>query len=140
MHIQLIRYYSDRRVAKSTLLINSLPFGEAREPVLPATRHHPSAPLLSPGTYRYQPVSTSQSPMSLKVCRSQGLPRVTFGWSLFRQTASDTICIGQSSPSLPPEERTLQRQQETFSRFVTQVYEAFAKGEPMTLEVTAQKP
>lgn len=140
MYIQLIRYYSDRRVAKSTLLINSLPFGEAREPVLPATRHHPSAPLLSPGTYRCQPVSTSQSSMSLKVCRSQGLPRITFGWSLFRQTAGDTICIGQSSPSLPPEERTLQRQQETFGRFVTQVYEAFAKGEPMTLEVTAQKP
>lgn len=30
MHIQLIRYYSDRRIAKSALLINSLPFGEAR--------------------------------------------------------------------------------------------------------------
>ncbi|MDD7526106.1 MAG: hypothetical protein SPK34_06320, partial [Bacteroidaceae bacterium] len=57
-------------------------------------------------------------------------------WDALKQWQSNVILIGQTDSTLPPERQELDRQQDTFDAFTQHVYEAYAKGEPITLEVS----
>ena len=59
-----------------------------------------------------------------------------FGWDANRQWQVSVILLGHADPTLPPEEQELTRQQEAFDAFTQHVYEAYAMGEPITLEVS----
>lgn len=131
MTIDLNRYYHTRCLVKSQLVINHVPFGEAREAdSVPGMKGG-----LEAGTYRCQCVASELSPMTLKVCRQRGKGRIIFGWDLLRQSAMGIICMGAADTDVPPEERELVRQQETFKMFTQMIYKAYAEGEEFVLNI-----
>lgn len=131
MTIDLNRYYHTRCLVKSQLVINHVPFGEAREAdSVPGMKGG-----LEAGTYRCQCVASELSPMTLKVCRQRGKGRIIFGWDLLRQSAMGIICMGAADTDVPPEERELVRQQETFKMFTQMIYKAYTEGEEFVLNI-----
>ena len=132
MHIQLLRYHHSPQGIRSQLMLDGAPFCHAHEPHS-IMRSHDALPQ---GTYRCKCFASLLSPMTLKVIRQKGKAIMMFGWDALKQWQSNVILIGQTDSTLPPERQELDRQQDTFDAFTQHVYEAYAKGEPITLEVS----
>ena len=132
MNIQLIRYHQSPQGIHSQLMVNGTPFCHAHEQGSSLRSHNQ----LSAGTYRCKCFASVLSPMTLKVCRQRGKAVMMFGWDANRQWQVGVILLGHADPTLPPEEQELTRQQEAFDAFTQHVYEAYAMGEPITLEVS----
>lgn len=138
MKLALTRYYRDTHSAKGTLALDGHPLGETREalPIGLCRRKHGA--LLPPGTYQCRPTATMLSPMTLKVCQPAGHTRVFIAYDPVRQEMTDHILVGQADPLLLPQERELTRQAATFEALTQRVYQAYATGEDITLEVTEE--
>ncbi|MBO7592290.1 MAG: hypothetical protein J6T00_02825 [Bacteroidaceae bacterium] len=132
MNIQLFRYHQSSQGIHSQLMVNGTPFCHAHEPAGSSRSHNQ----LSTGTYRCKCFASVLSPMTLKVCRQPGKAVMMFGWDALLQWQGGVILLGHADPTLPPEEQMLTRQQATFDAFTQHVYEAYATGEPITLEVS----
>lgn len=131
MLIDLIRYHITPSLVKGRLLIDGEPFCETREPgtLSGANAHLPT------GTYPCRCVATRFSPMTLRVIRRRGQHTVHFGWDALRQHLSGTICVGMANDALPPEERELTHQQDTFERLTRRLYYAYADAEEIELRI-----
>ncbi len=131
MHIQLLRYHHSPQGICSQLMLDGAPFCHAHEPHS-TVQSRDALPL---GTYGCKCFASLLSPMTLKVCRQKGKALMMFGWDALKQWQGSMILLGKTDPALPPEEQMLTCQQDTFDAFTQHVYEAYAKGEPITLEV-----
>ena len=112
-------------------MLDGAPFCHAHEPHSTVQSRN-ALPL---GTYGCKCFASLLSPMTLKVCRQKGKALMMFGWDALKQWQGSMILLGKTDPALPPEEQMLTCQQDTFDAFTQHVYEAYAKGEPITLEV-----
>ena len=132
MNIQLIRYHQSSQGIRSQLLVDGAPFCHAHE----ARHTMRSRDALPTGSYQCKCFASLLSPMTLKVNRQQGKAIIMFGWDALQQWQGGMILLGHTDPTLPPEQQELTHQQETFATFTQHVYEAYANGEPITLDIT----
>lgn len=135
MKLTLIRYFQQGLCVKGTLYVDGKPLGETRE-ALPIGRHFRKTPaLLPPGIYRCLPYANNCAAMTLKVCQKAGHDILSFGWDVLQEPLANLILLGQANKRLPPEQRRLHHQEETFAAFTALLYRAYAAGESFELEV-----
>lgn len=145
MKITLTRYHQSATLTRSrfTAQLDTDPTArlvcEAREPgnQVPSIGQWTHIPHPIPtGVHRCAITTSDVSPMTVKVCQRRGTYRTIIGFDPIRQWRANMIILGQADPTEPPEERTLDRQQETFNAFTALVYRAFAHGETISIDVT----
>ncbi len=137
MKITIIRYHHKNLCVKGVFHVDGQPMGETRE-ALPIGHRYKKTPLLPPGLYRCLPCSTDYAAMTLKVCQKAGHNLLAFGWEAVKQQQLGKILVGQACPTVPPDDRKLERQEETFAQLTDRIYQAYANQENFELEVVEQ--
>lgn len=137
MKINIIRYHCKDLCVKGMFYVDGQPMGETRE-ALPIGYRYKKRPILPAGLHRCLPCSTDCAAMTLKVCQKAGHNRLTFGWDALKQQQLGRILVGQACPTVPPDDRKLERQEETFAQLTQRIYQAYANQEDFELEVVEQ--
>jgi hypothetical protein len=143
MKIVLERYYGDWRITKSVMTVT----GEDAEILLRCEAREPrfaqyieafpgcSRCCLACGEFACKVVATEMSPMTLTVVKSPGHRCCRIGWDYVAQVKANTVLVGESDGYELDEYRDIVRSKETFDRLTALVYQAYATGEKISLEV-----
>lgn len=149
MKIELIRYYGDDRVTKSTMQVylgsSATPslICEAREPRFADFDNDHRFPgwtafCLPAGEHVCTFRSSSYSPITVAVGPVPRLCKTLIGADSDRVARLQRILIGFADTNEPPELRTLHSHREAIDQFTDLVRKAYVRQEPFVLEVKNQ--
>ena len=141
MKITMIRYYGDCKVTKSLVTVEmngEVMRCEAREPEF-VDYEEPfkgsSRVCLPAGMLVGRLRATETCAMSLCIGRIATSTKTVVGYDEERCARCGFVMIGMADEGVPPEERVLHSERETFERFTDLMYRAWSNGERIDIEI-----